>query len=645
MAETLAELVAKISADATELKKGLADAEKGTEQSSKRMSESLKKVGIAMTAAGAAITAAMGLMGKAAIDEEINIKRLATTMGNVGVSYDKVKDSLEAVIAATQRKTGVADGEQRDILNRLILVTGDYRKALELLPTVLDLAAAGEMDAATAATYLGKAYLDLESGAEEVSVRFGQASLQFKSMEDIQNRVAGSAEALVNPFNVLKASMSDVAETIGAFLIPAIKGLVDVVVNIATKIQEWAKEHPQLAEQLTFLTLGIGVVLTAIGGLILILPHLIEGYKALTIVINAATVSTWGFYASLLVIPLAAAGLSIAISELTGNTERMNAAGQTLWYQNIGNWILRQLGLTSAVETTTGVASTLNRELQNLGLAGEELTKTYKTLSEAGYLSIGTSTIEQVKEYTRCIDDAKKGTDDAVKSLQNLSLETQAIKRAMGSATWTADGYTYSMSLFTQAEIDAAKASGKKVDILRTQSDVTEDNTEKTADYIKTIDKAVISVERLAEAEKTMMAAQIAAKQAVEARTTPRPGEGYLGFEGWDPDIALLEMKKMAFYELFPFQDINKMVEEAGSLSALVGFQHGGIVTQPTMAMIGEAGPEAVIPLNEAMGGITINFTQPVFFDREDTMNKFVDMIRKGIQRQDRIRFGGAYSG
>jgi hypothetical protein len=36
---------------------------------------------------------------------------------------------------------------------------------------------------------------------------------------------------------------------------------------------------------------------------------------------------------------------------------------------------------------------------------------------------------------------------------------------------------------------------------------------------------------------------------------------------------------------------------------------NGGIVTGPTLAMIGERGPEAVIPLNRAgaMGGTTIN--------------------------------------
>jgi hypothetical protein len=35
----------------------------------------------------------------------------------------------------------------------------------------------------------------------------------------------------------------------------------------------------------------------------------------------------------------------------------------------------------------------------------------------------------------------------------------------------------------------------------------------------------------------------------------------------------------------------------------------GGIVTSPTLALIGEAGPEAVVPLSKMgqMGGVTIN--------------------------------------
>ena len=47
-----------------------------------------------------------------------------------------------------------------------------------------------------------------------------------------------------------------------------------------------------------------------------------------------------------------------------------------------------------------------------------------------------------------------------------------------------------------------------------------------------------------------------------------------------------------------------------GILGAIVpGMAKGGIVTKPTLAVVGEAGPEAVIPLNRAgaVGGSVIN--------------------------------------
>lgn len=47
----------------------------------------------------------------------------------------------------------------------------------------------------------------------------------------------------------------------------------------------------------------------------------------------------------------------------------------------------------------------------------------------------------------------------------------------------------------------------------------------------------------------------------------------------------------------------------SGALKGIPGLAAGGIVTQPTLAMIGEKGPEAVIPLNRmgGGGGITVN--------------------------------------
>lgn len=56
----------------------------------------------------------------------------------------------------------------------------------------------------------------------------------------------------------------------------------------------------------------------------------------------------------------------------------------------------------------------------------------------------------------------------------------------------------------------------------------------------------------------------------------------------------------------------------------------GGVVTAPTLALIGEAGPEAVVPLNRGgtLGDITINVTGSVISERD-----LVETIRKALIR------------
>ena len=221
-------------------------------------------------------------MTKAAIDEEVNIKRLGVALKGVGVNYDDVKESLEGAILATQNKTGIADDEQRDILGRLILVTKDYDKALNLLPLALDLAAAGQMDGATAATYLAKGYEELQNGATEIGIRIGRATVQFKDLNEVQKLVGGTAEATANPFNIMKSSMGDLAEKIGTFLIPILKDIVAKVVPIIEKVQEWADAHPELTRVLVILAAVIGGVALVLGPLLIMLPILMAGFALLT---------------------------------------------------------------------------------------------------------------------------------------------------------------------------------------------------------------------------------------------------------------------------------------------------------------------------------------------------------------------------
>jgi phage-related protein len=73
-----------------------------------------------------------------------------------------------------------------------------------------------------------------------------------------------------------------------------------------------------------------------------------------------------------------------------------------------------------------------------------------------------------------------------------------------------------------------------------------------------------------------------------------------------------------------------------GAVKKIFPFAEGGIVTGPTLGLVGEAGPEAIIPLDRLSsvtggGGITINVAGTVITERD-----LVEQIRVGLLRSQR---------
>ena len=66
----------------------------------------------------------------------------------------------------------------------------------------------------------------------------------------------------------------------------------------------------------------------------------------------------------------------------------------------------------------------------------------------------------------------------------------------------------------------------------------------------------------------------------------------------------------------------------------------GGIVSKPTVAMIGEAGPEAVVPLSKmgGMGSTTININNPTIRNDGD-IRKLADAVGRALQAKGNRRF------
>jgi len=80
-------------------------------------------------------------------------------------------------------------------------------------------------------------------------------------------------------------------------------------------------------------------------------------------------------------------------------------------------------------------------------------------------------------------------------------------------------------------------------------------------------------------------------------------------------------------------------VSKVGQSESIKGYATGGIVPGPIGApqLATVHGGETIIPANESTGNVTVQFTQPVFLNREDDMIKLTDIISKGLNRKYRL--------
>ena len=587
MAEVLAELVAKISADATELKKGLADAEGQTEQSSKRMADSLKKVSMAFVAIGGSIVGSLGMMTKAAADEEANIGRLSLALNNVGVSYNNVKASIEGVITATQRKTGIADDEQRDALGRLLLVTNDFGKAISLLPLALDLAAAGQMNSATAATYLGKALLELEGGAEKVTIRLGQASMQFSSLAEIQERVGGAAQAAANPFKVLGAEISDMGEAVGKLLLPTIRNLVDKFIVVTDKIQVWISANPELTQQLVLVGAAMGIVLTVLGGIGLILPVIVAGFVALTGPIGL---------------------ISLAIGVLAGT-------GLYLWLKNS----------TEVSKATTDLSQNVSTNTQAITQNNNVLTQAQQVAGDyqQSLDSIGNSANNSTKKFRDMINEIKYSYTEAGKF--NLTMEDlYNIMVKSGWETQTISQY------YDQFGNDISNVS-RVLEIMGITAVQAASNVDKLgASYISVAEAARKAGLEQAEA---INAATLTARRDVYAGKANIQTKADWAFER-------LMATQRGYAETGDTERFAPLIEARlsdyyGELEKLSTYKTGGIVPgaigQPQMAIV--HGGEQIIPA-ESKAGPTIIVQGSLITERE-----LEDIVRQQLYKANRNNY------
>jgi uncharacterized membrane protein YeaQ/YmgE (transglycosylase-associated protein family) len=225
-------------------------------------------------------------------------------------------------------------------------------------------------------------------------------------------------------------------------------------------------------------------------------------------------------------------------------------------------------------------------------------------------LRTDTPTLAQVADAERAVADAKLAVEDANLALadaqSSVNEEQEKLNELVNGATIGSDAYTDALKELTDAQKAEADAGRDRVDAYERLADATRDLA-KAEKERRDAEKGLTPAERAkAEAEE---AAAVNAGLVPELRAAEPAPAKYTSFLD---AVKALHPKSSTLKSSTPVADSKEKFPKlfadykAGTLVALA---QGGIVTSPTAALIGEAGSEAVIPLDRLQSGMTINLT------------------------------------
>ena len=208
----------------------------------------IKKAAVPAAAALAGLGVALVGATKAAMEDEAEQAQLALTLENVTGATDAQVKASEDMIAQMSRASGVADSELRPALASLVRGTKDIATATDALGLAQDISAGSGKSLAEVSDALAKAYGGNMKGLQALSPEIKMMIKDGASLDDVMNVLGGTfggaaaagANTAAGKFKILKNSLDETKESIGAALIPVIEAGLPILQNFA----DWAQDNP-----------------------------------------------------------------------------------------------------------------------------------------------------------------------------------------------------------------------------------------------------------------------------------------------------------------------------------------------------------------------------------------------------------------
>jgi hypothetical protein len=563
--------------------------------------------GIALAALGAAAVDAT----KAAIEDQAAQQQLARTLTT---STKATKDQVSAVedfIRKTSQAAAVSDDELRPALAILARGTGSLTEAQKGLGLALDVAAGTGKPLAQVSEALSKAYAGNLRGLNALDPRMKELVKNGATAEEaiavlaktFKGDAAASAETAAGRFKGLGIALDETKESVGAALLPAVEKILPVI----QKFGNWAQNNPKVFLILAGAVAGLSV---AVIGLNIVMAIL--ALNPVALVIGA--------------IILAVVGLTVGIITLYKKSETFRKIVEGAWegVKKAVEIVVDYLKgpVVAAWDTIQGVLEVIkglisgdfSRVWEGLKTTIGGVLDGIKTTILAFPLLIGGAVLDIGKTIVSKI--AEGVADIAAKVWEKITGLPQALKNL--AVAWVEGLVELGGRIITYTVRGVTGLADAAWENIKGFAKVLGEKVEGIAGDIKGIGEKI--VDYIIEGFKTAATGLVSGLKAIVNK----------GIDLVNAGIRKVNAGSRKINAILPGNPI-------GEIGEIPRLARGGIVTQPTLALIGEAGPEAVIPLsgrNAGMGmGMTINVQAGLVANPDQIGQQIIEAIQKAQRR------------
>jgi len=519
-------------------------------------------------AGGIAAAAGMAIFAKnsiqAALAQEKLDKQLQLTLRSIGQEFEL--PGVKTFIADLQRATNITEDQLVPALRQLVAQTGDLDTSQTLLSKALDISAGTGADLNSVLDAINKAAIGNYKSIAALGVGFTVAeakSMGFVKLMQSLDKYAGSAEAQTKTFagqlERFKISAGEAGETIGqSFLVFA-----SLITTGSSNLDVFSAKLDVAAEKSGNLLVGLGVSFSK-GGL--------NGFLDLA---------------------------NLNLDVLTGDFQtfqRLEKQGLKITQERI----LKEKGLYDLSGSVFDEIVKQRKSTQKQLTYAEMLKKIQADILAREKKLTAEKTAQQAL-------DKKKNELAAMFDIDKINLQV-ALSRKLSGEDELRVKLLQKLSDGTKAAVDEA---ARYADVLK----VIEDGQITTAEVESLAKKWGITTAEvllylgvLFKSNEELRKMLALLDEINKKKTTPTTGATMFD-PGYFTDLGNKLVGTVGYAGMSAAEITAERYKESGAARrGITLMAEGGIVTKPTLAMIGEAGSEAVIPLDK-MGsmGTTVN--------------------------------------